>query len=291
MTPLSHRTVLAHLKISCWNGRMLDREISADVTERMGAERDSGLFSKRLLDKTALKEVFSVIAEARTYHKDHTRPWLESGPRILPTTLYPTVRKRMREIEEKFDKAAGNFAGEYPKHLKEAPRLLGKMFKAEDYPDPKTVGSLYSLQYLILPLSDPNDFRAQLDADDMKEIKRDLGKRVDEAVDEAMKDLGKRITGVVGAMAKKLHDYKPKANGKKAEGVFKNSLVTNVKELADLLPAFNLNDDVKLNALHKRIVKELCGFDADTLRDDDQVRNNVAKAAADILKATEAFMK
>lgn len=291
MTPLSHRTVLAHLKISCWNGRMLDREISADVTERMGAERDSGLFSKRLLNKTALKEVFSVIAEARTYHKEHTRPWLESGPRILPTVLYPEVRKRMREIEAKFEVAVNNFAGEYPKHLKAAPKELGKMFKAEDYPDPDEITELYSLEYLILPLSDPNDFRDQLDLEDIKEIKRDLGKRVDEAVDEAMKDIGKRIASVVGNMATKLKDYKPKTKDAKAQGIFKDSLVTNVTELAALLPAFNLNDDPKLAALHKRIVKELCGTDATTLRDDDQVRTTVAKAAADILKATEAFMK
>lgn len=86
------------------------------------------------------------------------------------------------------------------------------------------------------------------------------------------------IIEVVGHMAEKLKEYKVQP-GK----YFADSLVKNVRELAELLPAFNLTNDPKLTRLTKRIVKELCAEDASVLRKDDDVRKSVAKSADDIL--------
>ena len=91
-------------------------------------------------------------------------------------------------------------------------------------------------------------------------------------------------------MATKLGEYKPgDGNGSKAEGVFRDSLVENIRELAELLPAFNLTGNAKLTALTERIKNELCVEEAADLREHEDVRKEVKKSADEIVAAVEGL--
>jgi hypothetical protein len=93
-------------------------------------------------------------------------------------------------------------------------------------------------------------------------------------------------------MAEKLKTYKEK--GEKAKGeprnYFRDSLVDNVRDLAALLPAFNLTDDPKVDALIDRINRELCSEDAKTLRKNADARESVAKSADEIVAEVGKFL-
>jgi hypothetical protein len=92
-------------------------------------------------------------------------------------------------------------------------------------------------------------------------------------------------------MAEKLGAYnKSGKRGEKSEGVFRDSLVGNVRELAELLPAFNFNGDPAFDKLVKRIQNELCAEEPKTLREHDDVRESVKKSADDILKDVEDLL-
>ena len=62
-----------------------------------------------------------------------------------------------------------------------------------------------------------------------------------------------------------------------------------MRELADLLPAFNLTDDPRLTAITERIQRELCVEDAKDLRQHDDVRAEVKKSADEIVAAVEGL--
>jgi hypothetical protein len=66
--------------------------------------------------------------------------------------------------------------------------------------------------------------------------------------------------------------------------------VQNVRDLVELLPAFNLTNDQTLDALTRRMRDELCSADAQTLRDDPKARKSVARAAESILDDAREFM-
>jgi hypothetical protein len=184
------------------------------------------------------------------------------------------------------------FVKEYPKHIEQAKKELGKLFNEQDYPPATSIRKRFALEVIITPCPDSGDFRADLDPDVLKDIGVKLEKHLEGLLDKAMDDAAHRITDVVGHMVKRLKAYKPanKKKGTKAEGKFHDTLVENIRDLAKLLPTFNLNNDSKLASIHQSIMKELCINDPDTLREDDVVRKKVVKSAEDILKKVQEFL-
>jgi hypothetical protein len=127
------------------------------------------------------------------------------------------------------------------------------------------------------------------------DLKAQIEASTNKALGNAMRDTAERILETVGRMADRLSNYKPafeKEDGEKvaAENIFRDSLVENVRELADILPAFNLTDDKLLEKIATKIKSDLCEFDAKELRENDNARLKVAQAAERILSDVKDFM-
>jgi hypothetical protein len=141
-----------------------------------------------------------------------------------------------------------------------------------------------------MPCPDTDDFRIAVDDDHVEDIRRDVEARMNATLDKTLADIAERIVEKVGHMAERLKAYKPATGKKRAENTFHDSLVDNVRELAKLLPAFNLGNNAKLATLIDRINAELCTNDAETLRTDDKQRKKVAKSADEVLAAVADFI-
>lgn len=285
---LAEKAVLANLSFSRWGGYAYDRKATDEVHQSNNAAADAGNYNKRLLPKGATSKIDSVVNAAREYHKSHTSPWLDDGRRILPSTFYMEYAKRMKEFKQEFEDACADFFKEYPGYVKTAQKRLGKMFREDEFPAIAEIKAHYSFSLDILPFPDSADFRVELDGID--EIKREMQARMKEVYEGAMRDVAERITTLVGRMSERLKGYKPGKPGKRAEGTFKDSLVDNIKELADVLPHLNMAGDPKLAKIIERINKELCQTDAETLREDDKLRKKVATSADQVLTAIADFI-
>lgn len=289
---LTQKALLVNLSMSSWGVRRFDKNAAEEVLTKHQAVRQSGLFTKRLLNKKAMAAIRTVKGAARSYHNTHTQPWMDNGARILPCTLYLEYGAQMQTFKEEFAAAVKEFVKEYPEYIKQAKKELGTLFNADDYPEPNHVRSRFGFEIAIDPVPDKSDFRADLDPALIAQISKDLDVRLDSILQSTVKDAAARITDTVGHMVERLKVYKPanKKKGSKAEGKFHDSLIEHVRELATLLPAFNLANDPKLDALHKRILKELCPNEPDALREDDALRRKVVKEAEAILKQVSEFM-
>jgi hypothetical protein len=95
-----------------------------------------------------------------------------------------------------------------------------------------------------------------------------------------MEDCWTRLHGVVSSMAERLSD---------PEKIFRDSLVENVVELVDLLPRLNLTGDSRLEDMRQVVAKKLTRHDPQTLRENQHVRKETAKAAEDILQAMAGY--
>jgi len=289
-TPLSRKAVLVAVNISQWTARKLDRKVTDKVNRENNATDDAGRYNKLLIAGEHLAELTSMVSKARALHYMMTQPWADEGPRILPNALFHKFSEEFRVMKRDFAEAADKFASAYPGFIEQRKVELNGLFDEKDYPSPSEIRSKFNLDLTILPFPDAADFRSELDDDTVAEIRAQLQTTTANVVDGAMQHTVERIVEAVGHMAKKLAEFKPSAGkGDKAEGVFRDSLVENVRQLAELLPAFNLTGDPRFDEIAKRIKSELCVEDAKDLRENDDVREAVQKSADEIVAAVQGI--
>jgi len=274
-TPLSRKAVLVAVNISQWTARKLDKKVTRETNAKYGAAEDAGRYNKLLIAAEHLATLNSLVSSARDLHHSMTMPWADKGPRILPNALYSQFTDKFRVLKRDFAIAADQFCREYPAYVTERAKKLNGLYDPKDYPSPAEIRSKFNLDLRVLPFpEDVEDFRADIDDDTLEDIKREISETTGKAVDRAMEHTASKIIEVVGHMSEKLKEFKTNKPGERK--FFLDSLVGNVRELAELLPAFNLTDDPKLAQIAKRITSELCVEEAKDLRKNDAVEKFLA---------------
>jgi hypothetical protein len=123
----------------------------------------------------------------------------------------------------------------------------------------------------------------------LQEIKDSIEAESKATIEAAMKDVYARLHEVISHAAERLRAYKVTSDDK-VEGRFRDSLITNIIELLDVVPALNLTDDPKLRQFATTIRKEITAYAPEVLRDDERIRTQVASKAEEILKKMEAYL-
>jgi hypothetical protein len=117
------------------------------------------------------------------------------------------------------------------------------------------------------------------------QLRKEADARTSEAISAATTSVWQRIHNVVEHMASKLEDYSVEVvNGKtRTKGAFHDTLVSNIADLADLLPALNVSNDPKLTQMADNLRSKLASYDPDDLRKQEGARKMAAKDARQIL--------
>mgnify|MGYP001400176722 CR=1 FL=1 len=277
---LEEVAMLCHVKIHFYGFRKYDREVSDVVAEKMKADKDAGRYNKSLIERKGLKFLKGIAGEIRRFHRRNTLPWTDEDYRILPVDNHMDHAKGLRDKISEFEKQADLFCKTLPDEYKKAKVKLGDMWKEEDYPDIKDVRSKYWVEVKIKPIPTGSDFRIQkLDKKVMAQLKADVENEKKEAVKEAVTSLWVRLETPIKKMVEKLSDK---------EGEFRDSLVTNVESIVDLIPKMNLGDS-NLLKFSKDVKAKLCSVDPKSLRKDPKVRKETAKMAKEILDKMSAY--
>lgn len=288
---LASRAMLRGVRISAWDGRKLDRAVSDEVTRQKGAQHDTARVNKQLLPKESFSKVNAAYSKIRTIHGRYTLPWTDNGLDILPAAAVMAYDAEMREARAEFEAAADEFAAAYPALVAAAPGRLGDLFNPADFPDVQEVRSRFSVRVRTLPMPDAADFRVDMSEAQARSIRAQIEQEAQAALDCAMRDAWQRIADVCGRMVDRLQAFKPATRkGEKTEGIFRDSLVENIRELVQVLPAFNLTNSPDLERITRRMQDELCKADAADLRDDSELRATTAAAAQSILDDVSAFL-
>lgn len=287
---LDERALLVKLSITAWSARKTDDEVSREVTENKHAREGAGKFRKQLIGKEALAKINKLASAARTSHYAMTMPWNDDGARIITTEGYQAYTKTMRQYRMDIEQAVSEFITEYNGHVKQAQQDLGKLFKKDDYPSVDEIKGKFSFDFEPAPIPMAHDFRAKVSDADVKTITKDIERRLQERINTAMKDVWERIAKVTKHMSEKLDEYVPNNSMKGAEGVFRDSLVENIRELVKILPSLNLSNDPKLDAVYKDMVDSLCQYDAAELRTDERARRKTSRKAKAIYDKVSKYL-
>jgi len=272
---LTERAMLVSLSISAWTARKHDRNATESVISRFDCSETAGRFNKLLVNLGSVQTYQRIMGAARTFHYANTLPWIHDGADIISVDHFQAYSEKMREFQSQFNAAAADFLEQYPQLIAQAERDLGGLFDARDYPSPRELASKFSFSVRFSQLPASRDFRVAIGTDEVNRIRKQLDEDIKTGLDSAMSEIRARLGRAVKHMSEKLTD---------AKGIFRDSLISNLSELCNILPKLNLTDSPEITALVDEVKRNLCGFQPDELREDPALRKTAARAAADILK-------
>jgi Protein of unknown function (DUF3150) len=285
---ITKRAMLVSLNIQQWTGAKHDRKVSQEVAIAHNSDVSMGRYRKLLVAKESLERLRQLTSTARQEHYKRTLPWSDGGTRILSSEAYFEYAEKMRELGREWEPAVDEFLAQYPQVIAEARGRLNGLFNEEDYPTPANMRRKFSFTFSVLPMPTAKDFRVELGDAETKRVRAEIEESVNESLRVAMNDVWERLRDVVSRMVERLRAYSMTEKG--VSNPFRDSLVTNIRELLDVLPSLNITQDANLTEVAQKIGAELCRYDADTLREDTSARERTADAAEAILKQMEAFI-
>lgn len=281
---IASSAVLVELNVSVWPAKKLDREMTETVNANASAVRDASQTRKNLFAGTSLrKDIENYAARIRLYHNQHTLPWADKGQRLLPTKLFLDYKTTMNVYEATFNQMCNNFFLEYPRLVAEAQQHLGKLYKAEDYPPLDEVKLKFGFRKAVDPIPESGDFRLDVSAEDLEEVRQQYEAKFDERLAEAMRAPWERLHDVLTAMSKKLTDE----DGVETKKRYHDSLVTNAQELCELLTKMNVTNDPKLEEARKQLELTMLGADIETIKESAHVRETMKNKVDAILQKFE----
>ncbi|MNM77660.1 hypothetical protein D3C81_895210 [compost metagenome] len=274
------RAMLINLNISQWSARKTDKRAANEVTAQHGAKTSKASFYKPLVEGGELERIKTAATQARTEHYRRTLPWSDNGPRILSNVGYLDYMAAIQQLKAEFQKAVAEFVMQYPLLRQEAKRNLGTLFNDADYPDVSNIAGKFRFDVSVLPLPKGDDFRCDLGVDDVRRIQQEIEANTRDALHDSMLDAFDRVAKVVEAYIDRLADPKT---------VFRDSLVQNARDLAEVLPSLNIAGDAKLDGITTRLKDKLCSFEPDDLRKDEGARRKAYNEAMEMHKDLISF--
>lgn len=290
MTPkkapsLIQRAMLVDLTVRQWTAAKNDKKISDEVATQHNSDGTMGHYYKQLLGKEALQKIRNINNAAFNEHYIRTLPWQDNGGRILSSAGFFDYQERMRDWKQQYADAVDEFCDNYDEYVAEAQRRLNGMFREEDYPPTKVVRDKFAFSWRVFPIPTASDFRVQLGTEEVAQIREEIEASTQAALQEATVEVAERVKVVVSHMAERLKAY----NGQR-EGSFRDTLVSNVRDMANLVPSLNVTNDPRLVAIQEEMENVLCAHDPQTLRVSEEAREKTAEAAEDILKRLSQFV-
>ena len=258
---LNRDAMLAGLRITAWSGRLYDREASDHVAVHHDASASAGRYNKRLLPKAAFAALTATMSEARTRHYANSLPWDDKGSRLLTVANYEHYTELMDALRERVVRQRARFIEDYDDYVGQARLDLGKLFHIEDYPSKEALQDKFSIHYRITPVPDADHFIAKLASDDTDRVKRDIERHIEEQLHDAVGDLYRRLAEAVERVSERLEEDE---NGKPL--VFRDTMISNIRDLADIVPRLNIFGDDRLARLCEQVKDRIAGVEPDSLR-------------------------
>jgi hypothetical protein len=276
---ISSSALLVELNISVWPASKLDREVTDKVNTDASAVRGASQTKKNLFAGTSLrKDISDFAARVRLYHNKHTLPWADKGERMLPTALFMDYKQTMNGFEQTFNMMCNNFFIEYPRLVVDAPNNLGSMYKAEDYPEIEEVRMKFGFRRAVKPIPESGDFRLDIPAYDLAEMKNDYEKQYSDRLAEAMREPWERLHKMLVGMSEKLTDIE----GDDSKKRYHDTLISNPIELCGLLTKLNVTNDPKLEEARRQLELTMLGADIESIKEDADSRSAL-KAKVDAI--------
>jgi hypothetical protein len=235
-------------------------------------EKDNSLtvLTKLFKDKdSAINQIMSKYGEVYQYHKKHTLPYMDAGPRILPNDMYMEYTQEMKHRIAQVDNLLDTYMPMYDQLVlddvmyRNSGHAAGRA-NASEYPNAEDFRLSMSAELRFQPMPDASHFLFDLSEDDVASFKR----AEEEAAQAANADTVQRMLKPIQALVTKLGEYQ----GLKGER-FHNSLVENVIDGCTLARKLAINPTPELLADIAELEDAVQGY----LKDVEMIKGSANK--------------
>ena len=278
---LASASMLVEVNISNWVGRKKDKRASEDVvTQNHAAAGVANVNKKLLADSDNLRAIQQHVTSTRSAHAHMTMPWSNSGLRLLPTAQYFKYQQTMTDMQNEFERLITNFLDSYNDEVIDVQMKLGDLFSRDDYPTTEDLERKFGFSINYMPLPDAGDFRIDIGNEALAEVKQQYSEFYAKQYSTAMNDVWTRLHKALTSMSDRL-DYSSKEDKK----VFRDTLVSNVTDMIELLRVCNVTNSTQMSAMADSLEEAMSGVTPDALREDDYFRAETKAAVDDAIKA------
>lgn len=230
VSKLADKAVLVKLTVRRAALTRRDNALSAKLQQQEG-DASLSVLSTLFKDRNSpVYKIMSKLNDAYAYHKEHTLPYVDAGPRILPNNNYFEYTQDMKHHIAVVDKLLDTYMPVYDQlvqddlvYRRQVAQAMGKVCTAtaDDYPSADKFRASTSIELRFSPMPDARHFLFDLNDDDLAACERAEA----EAQAAAQTETIQRMLKPLSALVTRLGEYQ----GQKGER-FHNSLVENVIE-------------------------------------------------------------
>ena len=273
--------MLSELSISQWTGRKKDSKASKLVTLDNNAEIGVANVHKKLLGNCAeLDAVHKLTGNIRNIHYGMTMPWSDTGLRLLPTVQYFNYHKTMTDLENQWRVLVDKFLSSYQWEISKAQAKLGDLFDVDEYPTTDALTGRFAFNLNYIPLPDTGDFLIDVGKDAVEEVKTSYGNYYTRQLTKAMNDVWTRLHDALTRMSERL-DY----GADDDKRVFRDTLVSNVTDMVELLDVCNVTGDAQMTAMRDKLSDAMYGVTAEVLREDAHTRIETKRTVDQVISS------
>jgi predicted DNA-binding protein YlxM (UPF0122 family) len=190
--------------------------------------------------------------------------------------MFFDYQKEITAMEMEFNNLVTQFINQYDKLVLQAQMKLGALFNPDDYPHVDTIADKFKFSVKFAPVPEVGDWRVNVGQEAEAILKESYANYYQNNLTQAYADVWERTHEALTRMSEKL-------SGDKKQ-IFRDTLVSNVMEMVDLLDKFNVTDDPKMRTAKHKLESVMLGITPDALREDDHLRLDTKNKVDSLLK-------
>jgi hypothetical protein len=290
---LGQVAITAQIKTSCLGLTRTDKSASEQSTVDHRAIEGAGrvVVSRLAGADEAVKGIRAIQKQAQDLLKSLSTPW--NGRQLMPNVNLEPFLREFKYVEAQHQMAIDNLIDNAPELIAKARANLG------DYSiEPPTLSEIraaFKLEFVAEPIPDTSRFSASnLDTALENSMREQFEANTQAAYSYAQEDVLHRVAEPLKAMVERLNAYNEredaKDDGKEVKGgYFRDTLVTNVQDIAHVFNSFNLFNDPSLSALDTQL-QEFLRLKPEDLRKGRGTRDATIERASKILSQIDGYL-
>ena len=268
--------ILVRLKLKTFANSREDKPMTGELEEKHALLHGAVKAVKVKFPKELLAPIKKTAGELDRWNRDHTLPW-ELGCRLLNLRHLGEFNSHMSAEIGKLSTMADAWCepAAYAAHIAAAKEMHKATFRLDDYPPQSDIRHHFIFSCEHDPLPDAKSFALLgIGEQTVANMQAELEQRTQAKVADAMSAAWEKILAPLRKLVETMRDKKP---------IFHDTLVSNIMETLDLMPALNLTGSQDLVAAAAQIREVMKNISAETLRDNIHKRNAASAGAQELI--------
>lgn len=255
-------------------------KVEEEKNAERGTVRVSAYYWQSLVGGKEVDGLSNLKSFFNAWRKEHdalTRSWDGDNLRLLPAKLVDKYMAMTEKFQLTAPERVDDFLEEtYPELLNTAPTRMGELYDPADFPALSECRERIKWDVSILPLPEATQIRkvALINESWYDLFQQSTDEKVAKAIEQVRQDTWDDVLKPVQHIIEVLS---------KDKGKIFETLITDVREIINLVPAFNLTNDQELTNLAEECRVQLSGVTPDELRKDPEIRKQTLLAAQAIV--------